>query len=233
MNILICDDEKNIVEGISNLLKQIIDVSDRIIPFVKSLDLENYLIENKNKYNILFMDINLKDINGINFIKENKFLLDNTKIIYITGYDEYIEDTFETDPIYILRKPLNLEKLKKALIKAKEEILRENKFLIIKINKEIVKLRVNDIIYIESKARNVNIHLDNEIITGYEKLSVLEEKLSNNFIRVHKSFLVNIKKIKKYKTKEVVLENGEVLNISRTYAKNSRNVILKYLESLS
>lgn len=227
MKICICDDEHNVLDDIKSILTTI-DQKAIIKTFNNPHELQRTL-KNEN-IDILFMDIKLKDTNGINFIKQNEEYLKNTKLIYITGFTEYIEDVFETNPIYFLQKPLNEEKIKKAYLKAKEQIYQEHLFITIKSGTEKIKIKIKDIYYIESCARTINIYLENNSYTTYEKLSIFEDALTSNFLRIHKSYLVNMDKIIKYKNNNIVLENNKVLNISRSYSKNCRDAILKYLE---
>lgn len=227
MTIYICDDEKTILDAIKTILIKL-DENSIIKTFDNTKELQEAL--NEEKVDILFMDIKLKDTNGIDFIRHNEKILKNTKIIYITGYLEYVEDIFETNPIYFLQKPLNEEKIKKAFQKAHNQIINDNKSITISVGRTKVKIKISDIFYIESCARTLNIYLENQIYTTYEKLSMFEDALTSNFLRIHKSFLVNMDKISKYQNKSIVLENNKILNISRSYSKNCRETILEYLE---
>lgn len=227
MKICICDDEFNILNDIRSILTAL-DPHAIIKTYDEPQELQKILRE--DDIDVLFMDIKLKDTNGIDFIKQNEEYLKNTKLIYITGFTDYIEDVFETNPIYFLQKPLSEEKIKKAFLKAKEQIYQEHLFITIKSGTEKIKIKIKDIYYIESCARTVNIYLENNLYTTYEKLSMFEDALTSNFLRIHKSFLVNMDKIIKYKNNNIVLENNKVLNISRSYSKNCRDAILKYLE---
>ncbi len=228
MTIYVCDDENNILDTIKNILIKL-DENSLIKTFDNTKKLQEAL--NEEKIDILFMDIKLKDTNGIDFIKHNEKILEKTKIIYITGYSEYIEDIFETNPLYFLQKPLSEEKIKKALKKAKNQIINDNKAITIKVGGSKVKIKIKDIFYIESCARTLNIYLENQTYTTYEKLSMFEDTLTSNFLRIHKSFVVNMDKITKYKNKSIVLENDKILNISRSYSKRCRETLLAYLEN--
>ena len=203
MKICICDDELNILDYIKNILMNVKDQSI-IISFSNVDELQNEIKE--NDIDILFMDIKINDINGIDFINQNKKYLKNTKLIYITGYDEYIEDTFVTDPIYVLRKPLNEDKIVNAYKKAIDKIKSEDVYILFKTAKETIRMKLNDILYIESKGRIIDIHTINGVKSIYYKLSDIEKEGSNQLERIHKSFLVNLNKIKIYKYNKLLLE---------------------------
>lgn len=227
MTICICDDEPKILNDIKNILMSLCD-SVEVKGFSKSKDLQKYV--EKENIDILFMDIKLNDVNGINFIKQNEKYLKNTKLIYITGYTEYIEDVFETNPIYFLQKPLNEEKIKKAYNKAIEQITSENIDIVFKTAKEIIKMPLDQILYIESKGRLIEIHTENGIKKIYLKLSDIDQIYKDFFIRIHKSFLVNINKIKVYKYSKIILEDNSELTISRSYQKECKDKIMNYME---
>lgn len=228
MNIFILDDEEVIVDSLSSMLKSIGSDKDNIYGYT---DYRKFLEDIKTKKcDILFMDIRLDDTNGIELIKENGIYLKETKLIYITGYDEYIEDVFETELVYLIKKPLNEEKVEKAYLKAIEKINKENKVIVVKTLKETRKVKINEIYYIESDARLVNIHLKNEVLVSYGKLSDMEEMLKGNFLRTHKSYLVNLERVKSYKHNQVILDNGKVIPISRNSISKVKNEIFDYVK---
>ena len=101
MNIFILDDEEVIVNSLEKMLKNTCGEKNVIYKYI---DWNVFLRDIKTKKcDILFMDIRLNDVNGIELIKENGIYLKGTKLIYITGYDEYIEDVFETELVYLIR----------------------------------------------------------------------------------------------------------------------------------
>lgn len=228
MNIFILDDEEVIVDSLGSMLKSIGSDKDNIYGYT---DYRKFLEDIKTKKcDILFIDIRLDNTNGIELIKENGIYLKETKLIYITGYDEYIEDVFETELVYLIKKPLNEEKVEKAYLKAIEKINKENKVIVVKTLKETRKVKINEIYYIESDARLVNIHLKNEVLVSYGKLSDMEEMLKGNFLRTHKSYLVNLERVKSYKHNQIILDNGKVIPISRNSISKVKNEIFDYVK---
>lgn len=228
MNIFICDDNESILNFISNVLNNNYKNLFKIYTYS---NYEDIITSIRNKtVNILIMDIVLKDNNGIDIVKENKKYLNNTQIIYITAYDDYIEDCFETDLTYILRKPIIEEKLLQAINKALTNINDLNKNIMVKVGKDNKKVNIKDINYIESEGRTIKINLNNEIIKVYGKISDIEDDLGSTFVRIHKSYLVNMNRIVNYNFNKVKLDNGKVLPISRTYNKSCKEIIFNYLK---
>lgn len=227
MNIAICDDELNIVLFVQSIVKKYIESTDKIFIYTDYTKMKKEL----QRIDILFMDIRLNEKSGIKYIKDNISDFKDTILIYMTGYDEYIEDAFETDPIYILRKPLTEEKVHKALSKAMEKLNSLEDYFVLKNTKEVMKIKYRDLLFVESEGRIMNFHTSNGVIKKYGKLKEIESILGSNFIKIHKSYLVNINKIKVYKPTKIILENGTELPISRTYVKECREKVLTYLES--
>lgn len=224
MNIAICDDEQEILDSIKNYLN---DTNYNIMTYDSYEKLDKAI--KKESFNILVMDIKLESKSGIEFISKHQKLLKNTKIIYITGYDEFIEDTFETNPTYLLRKPLNKEKMNKAISKAIKELEIDERFLFVKHLNETIKIKQKDILYIESDGRKVNIYFKDKKISTYAKLSSLEEELSYEFLRIHKSFIVNLRHVSVYKINKITLDNDKEISISRTYQQKIKSIIVSFL----
>ena len=227
MNILICDDNKAVLDYLSNIL--INKYSNCNVTKCSNYEdiVNNIRI---NKFDILIMDIVLDGKNGIDIVKDNENYLSNTQVIYITGYDDYIEDCFETNLVYILRKPISEDKLLQAVNKALSNIREENKSIVVKIGKDNKRINIRDINYVESEGRLIKFNLHNEVITVYGKISDVEEDLGLLFVRVHKSYLVNMDRIVNYTIDKVELNNGKVLPISRTYNKSCKEIIFNYLK---
>lgn len=227
MNIVVCDDKLNIASYVQSIVKKYVSEKDVVSIYTDYTKIKKSL----SHIDILFMDIRLNEESGIEYIKKNTEMFKDTILIYMTGYDEFIEDAFETDPIYILRKPLTEEKIGKALTKAIEKLNSEKEYFVLKTAKEVIKIKYKDLLYIESEGRIVYFHTTDGIVKKYGKLKEIEILLGEKYIRIHKSYLVNISKIKIYKSTKIILENDQELTISRTYAKDCKEKILHFLNS--
>lgn len=150
MNVLICDDNKEVLEYISDVIVSH-STNCRVI---KCNDYDSALkYINNEKIDVLIMDIVLDKNTGIDLVKDNVDKLSNTQVIYITGYDDYIEECFETNLIYILRKPINEDKLLLALNKALNNLSKDSKCIVLKVGKDNKRVNVKDINYVESEGR--------------------------------------------------------------------------------
>lgn len=232
MNIVICDDDKNILTYLGEKIKDILKDDCIITTFNNGSDLINHINNDITKPDIIFMDIDLKSERGIDIVKEIQRDFQNIKIIFMTGYQSYVEDIFEVETLYYLAKPINEEKLKKALKKAVDTIKKENEeILALQIKKEVISINLKDINYVESNLRTIIIHCDEIKETIYKKLNEIEEILPDNFIRCHQSYIVNMEKVNILARNKFILKTGDKVPISQSKYRETKDRFLDYLRS--
>jgi len=190
--------------------------------------IEAFNILNSENIDLIFLDINMPDISGLSFAKS---INSNIKIIFTTAYREYAVDGFDLNAVDYLLKPISFPRLQQAVNKfiteknissnsenIKPEIL--NDFIFVRADRKMVKINFSEIKYIESLSDYLKIHLSNNTIITRENITNIESKLAkNNFIRIHRSFIVSIDKINSY-TNEFVEINNTTIPISRSYKKD-------------
>jgi DNA-binding LytR/AlgR family response regulator len=161
---------------------------------------------NSEKIDLIFMDIEMPDISGIEFIRSLK---NKPMVIFITAYEKYALEGFELDVIDYLLKPASFDRFLKAVNKANEYFSFVNSkiqpsekyeliqnYIFVKSDHKIIKIEVNDILYIEGLKDYVKIYTGGKPIFTLMSLKYLEEKLSpGQFIRIHRSFIINLSKI--------------------------------------
>lgn len=232
MKIAICDDDIKVQKRIEKYLKQFFNestINENILidTFNGSFDMLDYIESNKFQYDIVFMDIMLGKDNGIKLSK--KILKTNQKmqIIFITAYVEYVEDIFDIVPAGLLIKPITYEKVKKTIAKLIKQINDDNRYITIKNKDGIYAINLREILYIESQLRYLIIHRQNDdSIKIIMNMAEMESMLNADFIKCHRSFLVNCKKIKKLEKKYISMINDKEIPVS---ASNYENVRAKYL----
>ncbi len=175
---------------------------------------------------LMFLDIKMPQISGIEFLKTLK---NPPKVIITTAYSQYALDGFELDVVDYLMKPVTFERFFKAINKyyaAKNQqiIALENEngfddhaFIYVKENKKIIKIYLKEIHFIEGLNEYIRIHTDNRRVVVKSSLQAIEKKLpSELFIRVHKSYIVSIPRIRAFNATTIELENAKV-RIGRNY----------------
>lgn len=189
-------------------------------------------LERGLRLDLVFIDIQLNKKNGIDVAKIVNKISKNTNIIYCSSNIDYAQDIFDTKCIYFLKKPIEIEKLKKAIDKSNE--LSTIDFLSFENNRQIYKVPLNKIKYIETESKWVKfIYSDGNIEKLYMPLSVIISKLpTKKFIQIHKSFIINLDYLKKAKREEVILEGDIILSISRPYIKETKDKITSFVGGL-
>lgn len=164
---------------------------------------------------ILFLDIQMPDINGIEFSKTvNK---KNTAVVFTTAYSEYAVDGFNVDAIDYLLKPIEYDRFLKAVYKAKEYIdylgsqELQDGYIFVKSDYQMVKVNLKDIIYIEGLDDYIKIYLPQKSILTLMTLKTISSKLpSKEFIRVHRSYIVPITKIENISKSKIKIADKEI-----------------------
>lgn len=176
---------------------------------------------------VIFLDIKMPRLLGTEFLKN---LSHPPKVIFVTAYREYAVDGFELDAVDYLVKPVSFERFFKAITKLNRLMGREistintndtpnpGAFVYLKVDRDMKKVFVNDIIYIESWKDYIKIFLtDGKSLLAKQSISAMENLLSDHkFVRVHRSFMVSLDKISGYNGLSVQLSQQEI-PIGRLY----------------
>ena len=184
---------------------------------------------------IIFLDIRMPRLNGTDFVRS---LRNVPKIIFTTAHKEYAHEGFELDVVDYLLKPIRFDRFLKAVNKAFPQRQQEagpgvfpgnveNKFaspfMYVKVDRKMVKVLLDDVMFIESDKDYVKIYTTNSTIITRQTISSVEAMLSENkFLRIHRSFIVSLDKIKSFSNETVEIGNKE-LPIGKLY----RNSFLK------
>jgi len=199
--------------------------------------MEAFDVANKQSIDIFFLDIKMPDISGLSLAKS---ISKNSKIIFTTAYREYAIDGFNLQALDYLLKPIAFDRFLQAINKYFEgvsyigreiktaEILVKNDFIFVRSDRKMVKINFDEIMYIESLSDYIKIHLAASTITTRETISNIETKLpTKNFLRIHRSYIVNLKKMSSY-TNEHIEIGKNAFPISRTH---KENVLKKLVEN--
>lgn len=188
-------------------------------------------IENGKYYDILFLDIKLPDINGINIanIIRNNMHNEQMQIIYISSKTEYALDLFKTRPMDFLVKPFTHNEVIEEFKQAKKLIDRESTNFEFSFKNEYYKIPLNKIMYFQSEEHKILLYTEKDIFEFYDKLdNVIKEIQSDDFWKIHKSYLINHIFVIKYTYESVEMKNNIVLPISQVNRKEIRKKLLNY-----
>lgn len=185
----------------------------------------------KNVVDVLFIDINMPMMSGFELIRlyENR---NNTKFIITTAYREFAAESYDLDVLDYLVKPIPMSRFIKSISKIENELKKsvshssKNDFIIVKVDKKMVKLFLEDIIFIEGMKEYVKVITpDKTYITHRTLTSISEELPENLFSRVHKSFTVSIDKINSIEGNLIHI-SGYKIPIGRKFTKEVKAKIL-------
>lgn len=186
----------------------------------------------KEKPDLMFLDINLPKLSGISFLKS---LSNRPQVILTTAYSEYALDGYELDVVDYLLKPFPFERFIKAVGKVKriggnssdsEISIKKEHF--VKIGYEHIRIAFEDIFYLAADGDYCEVFLPEKKYLSSESMKKWMEYLEQeDFYRIHKSYVVNIQKIKKVSGNQVHLINDNILPIGRTYREDFMEKFLK------
>lgn len=179
----------------------------------------------KHKVDLIFLDIHLPKISGIDFLKS---IINPPPVILTTAFGEYALESYDLDVVDYLLKPFSFARFLKAVSKVQSILDKRErsmdpeqgqKEIFIKSGYELVKIVLEDIFYIKSDADYTEIYsTDNKKLLSSESLRKWEARLdATRFVRVHKSYIVNVTKIEKIIKNQVKLFNHTMIPIGRTY----------------
>lgn len=179
-----------------------------------------------NDVDLMFLDINMPDLSGIDFIKSQN---NPPKVIFTTAYSEYALEGFKVDAVDYLLKPISYPDFLKASEKARERISVKNdedihvesndKFLFIKSEYKILRINLKDIKYIEGMREYLRIHLENQKpIMALMSMNKMEGFLpDNHFMRVHRSFIVNLDRVTTVERNRIIFDSDVYIPVSEHY----------------
>jgi two-component system LytT family response regulator len=192
--------------------------------FTNAYDALTYL--NANRVDLMFVDIHMPDLTGLDFVKS---LTGKPIIVFTTAYSEYAIEGFKVDAIDYLLKPIGYPDFLKAANKAKawydfneprsETAKTSNDHLFVKSEYKLMRIELSDIKYIESMHEYVRIHLINDkpIMTLVSMKSIEEQLPSDKFMRVHRSYIVNLERIKVIERNRIIFDNNVHIPVSDQY----------------
>jgi len=176
-----------------------------------------------NPVDLLFIDINMPDITGIELVKS---LEQKPIIIFTTAYKKFAYEGFELDAVDYLLKPIDFGRFSRAIAKAMEYYdykktagQRENNFLFVRSEYRIIKINLGDIEYIESLEDYIKIYTstDKPVLTLMPLKKVLEKLPPEKFKRIHRSYIISTDKVRSVQGRKVQLASNKELPISESY----------------
>ena len=224
------------------------------IPYLELAATFNNAIEAQQRLaservDLIFVDINMPDLNGVDFVRA---LTDRPMVVFTTAYSEYAIDGFKLDAVDYLLKPFSFADFSRAAAKANslyelrqgrlpaqpdsdsEATPKDREYISVKADYKVSLVKISDIVYLESEGEYVRMHLaDGTTITTLFRLKNMETALpSESFMRVHRSYIVNLRAIRSYVRGRIFLSDTEYVPIGENYKEAFQNYIDRHFKNL-
>ncbi|NBA86735.1 response regulator [Emticicia sp. CRIBPO] len=184
--------------------------------FVSAIEALDYL--KKNPVDLVFLDINMPDISGLDF---SQLLPKDAGVIFTTAYSQYAVDAFNLSAIDYLVKPFDFSRFMKACQKASEVINKEETempYIFLKDGYDLVRIAVADLLYVQSEGNYLTFReKDKKTVTRMTMTEAVETLPAKSFMRVHKSYIINLAHIQKIERHQVSLSEKEVVPVASNY----------------
>ena len=217
MLIAICDDEKRICSILAEKVRGFCPDAE-VITYTSG----TFLLKADLFPDILLLDIRMPDMSGMDVARALRDKGWRKILIFITGEEDQVFNSFDLHAFHFLVKPVADDKLRTVLMNAREELgriektsLSNDKYISIQSGPTHISINLSQLLYAEVFNRKIILHLDKENIEYYGQLSALEELVDKDFYHIHRSYLVNMKYVQKYDRASVTLLNGDNIPIAR------------------
>ena len=231
MRVAICDDDRESRARLRSLIKQQEPDCE-----VACFDTGKRLLEARQHFDILLLDIQMEDMSGIEVARVLRINRERTIVIFVTALKEYAAEAFEVEAFNYLLKPLEPERFCRVFEDACREVKRLESAgggqLFFQTKTRSFVVQKDEILYVESLRRKVEIHTQRENIIVYATMKGLAERLGEEFFRCHRGYLVNLAYVAEYGTGTIQLQNGETVYLAREKYSEFSKAYTKYLQTV-
>ena len=212
MDIAVVDDEKAIREHVCALIEE-----QQPGSVIEAYATGEELLASGKRFDIVFLDIQMDGMNGIEAARELRERQEDTVLIFITGVKEYVFDALDLYAFQYLLKPMDEGKFAEVLQRAAGEAKKKKEKKCLFIRTRNLTLDQSDILYIESRAKKLEIHTTgaDKAIEIYAAMDELEGQLGEDFYRCHRAYIVNMAQITEYDNESITLTNGDKVYLAK------------------
>ena len=229
--IAICDDEEQQREYLGEIVTAWAKKNRHLVNLKIYTESSAFLFDyaEEKDFDILLLDIEMPGTNGIELAKRIRKNSTAVQIIFVTGYYDYFSDGFDVSALHYLIKPVDDRKLFPVLDRAADNLSCRQRCVLVSTGEEDVKVPLADITYIEAENVYVVIHTVRGDYRTRISLARFSEQLDDTFLKVHRSYVVSLKYIRKITRKEITMQGGGEIPFRRGMYDDVHGALVKYL----
>ena len=230
INAIICDDDPASLEQMNGYLRKLCRQYGAEVNSIFCTDGDMLLNRYQEKTDLLFLDVEMPLLDGIRAAEQIREKDEKVIIVFMSRFEKYAVKGYYAGAWRYLLKPVSWEDFSREMEKPVQKLLKEkDRILSVKNDRGMYAIPVDNIYYLEvNTKKNVDIHLEEEVIEAYKTLASIEIQLpEENFFRCHNSFLVNLDHIAKAENGFIYLRNGERAELSR---RRRKEFLEKYMD---
>lgn len=212
----ICDDESTVIEYVSSIVTDWASEYHHDIQLRIFSSAENFLFsyEDENDYDILLLDVEMGQMDGVSLAKSIRKNNDTVQIVFITGYSDYIAEGYEVSALHYLMKPVKKEKLFEVLNRATEKLEKNERMLTLLHSGEMLRIPLHEIAYIDVNGNYITLHGKKDY-TIKKTLGEIQRELDERFYKVGRSCIVNLNMVQRVTKTDCYLSDGSILPLPR------------------
>lgn len=229
MRIYLCDDEEKMREEIGLAVSGCLSAAE-ISFFSDGKELLDRLVQ--EACDVLLLDIDMPELSGMEVAAQLAELPKKPLLVFVTGHDELVYESFRYHPFGFVRKQFLDKELHKVLLDCAKEFEQEKRHFNFRCEGKEVCLLLSELLYFESEGNYLKVYTEREEYRFRSTITAVERALKRDgFIRLHKGFLVNQSAIRLFGTEAVELTDGRSLPVGKTYAEEAKQQFVRYLRS--
>lgn len=232
MRIAIVDDVYAEREILQKYISEWSDEKKQPIEFVCFESSESFLFswETDKNFELLILDIEMGAMNGLELAKKLRAAGESVPIMFVTGYDEYMQYGYDLDALHYLIKPVQKNRLFTVLDKLEEKTQKEVKCFLLHSKDEMKRVQLEELMYVEANGHGSVIHTKDATFEVREAFGSIERlaTVDSYLVKCHRAYLVNLRFCAAMKNENLILDNEEMIPISRNIKKNVQTQFLKY-----
>ncbi|MBQ3154372.1 MAG: response regulator transcription factor [Clostridia bacterium] len=234
MKIAICDDERIQTQSLTQKLSLFAETRHKHFEIQAYSSAEAFLFayrENRD-VDILFLDIEMGQMNGIELAREIRADNETVQIVFITGYPDYIGEGYDVDALHYLLKPVDTQKLYEVCERALANLQKQPRFHLLPVGKEVVRVYEKDILYAETQGHYLRLVTKKGEHRLRMTLPELSTRLGNSFFKCSRSYLAGLLHVSRITKTSVILEDGTELPLGKGLYDEINTALIRFLRGL-